>query len=161
MNLIQREFLRNGRAPVALVHQRPGVGRGRFHGRAQEALAAAMLNLNAGHAAQVFEGVGQPAQAHDVFVVANAQLVGRRLAALAVHKGVFHDNHAHLAAGQVFIAAHQTRGNGSVHVTQAGGLGRFANAVFDDHIADFARAEKRGEVGVHMRLSSLCKNACL
>ena len=153
VDLLDGQLFRDGGLAVALIHQRPGIGRGGFHRRAQKALASAVLDLDAGHAVEVLDGIGQPAQAHDVFIITDAQLVGGGLAALAVHVGVFHDDHAHFAARQVLIAADQPGGDGAVHVAQPRGLGRFADAVFDDDVADLAGAEKRGIVGIHDRRS--------
>ena len=149
MNLGDGQLLRNGGLPVPLIHQRPRVGRGGFHGRPQKTLAAAMLNLDAGHAVVVFDGVRQPAQADHKLIVADAQLIGRGFAEFPVHIGILHDDHAHLALGQVFVAAHQTLRHSAVHVAQAGGLRRLADAVFDFHVADFAGAEQGWKLIAH------------
>ena len=116
MNFGYGQFLWNGSLSVSLIHQRPWIGRSRFHGRPQKTLASAMFNLNTGYAVIVFNGIRQPSQTYHIFVIADSQLVGRRFAAVPVHKGILHNNHAHLAFCQIFIAPHQPGRYRTIHM---------------------------------------------
>ena len=75
-----------------------------------------MFNLNTGYAVIVFNGIRQPSQTYHIFVIADSQLVGRRFAAVPVHKGILHNNHAHLAFCQIFIAPHQPGRYRTIHM---------------------------------------------
>ena len=149
VDLVDGQRLGNGDLTVAFVHQRPGIGRSGLHGRAQKALAAAVLDLDTGHGTGILDRVGQPAQTHNELIVADAQLIGCGFAVKAVDVGILHDDHTHLAPGQVFIIAHQPLGNGAVHMAQARCLRRFADAVFDHDISDLPRREQMRKLFMH------------
>jgi len=94
-NLGLGQFARNRRLAFPFLQGRPGHHRRRDDGlSAQELLATAVLDLDAGASTLFLDGFRQPGQAGNVVIAGNAELAVGRLGAQIVDEGVFTDDEA-------------------------------------------------------------------
>ena len=150
VNFGNGQFLRHSLQTMLCIELGPRNGR-RCLDRlcAEEFLSAAVLDLNCRNSTHFTDIFCQPGQARNMFIVGNAQMAMGGFGADIIYISIFHNNHTCAAGSLVTVIADGALGNRAVLVVHTGGLGRFADAVLDFEIADFARGEKMGEHVCH------------
>ena len=132
LDLLDGQHVGHGLQAVLIPQLRPGDGARRAHGLcAQELLAAAVLDLDAGGGAALLDVFSQPGEAGDVLVLRDAEVAVRALGADVVHIGILDNDHARTAGGLVAVIAYEALGYGAVLVAHAGRLRRLHYAVLE------------------------------